>query len=134
MKTVEELMGGRKPVNPIGQCFDSAAWCLIDLGSKMTMCHGIGVSNMPGEEKDFIAHAWLEAMHEGQKVALDTTWMLAQPADLYRKNLQLSYVIQYNYHDFIKLWADRGFPGPYDKRIAAVTKEGKALACSTLKS
>lgn len=123
------LSDGRKQVNPIGTCFDSSAHVLINLihyGIRPIMCHGIGVSNLPGEKPGPMAHAWLEFFMQGAKVALDTTWMVAQPVKKYRKDLKLKFVIEYPATEFVVMWKKAKMPGPFDDRIAALTKEGKA--------
>lgn len=73
-----------------------------------------------------MAHAWLEIYQDGRKLAIDTTWMLAQPAKLYRRNLKLKYVVEYTASEFTVMWRKAGMPGPYDDKIKAKTKEGKA--------
>lgn len=128
--TQEITINGRKPVNPIGTCFDSAAWAIVgrrDISANPVMCHGIGVTNIPGEEPVPMAHAWIEFTNRaGRRLALDTTWMIGQRAKKYRRSLQISLVIEYPFKQFCALWIKHNFPGPYDDRIRALTLEGKA--------
>lgn len=117
------------PPNPWGSCFDAAAWILVGNGdlASARMCHGIGVANKPGEEGTPIAHAWIELDHpEHGRVAIDPIWLVAQPADRYRENLQVEYVVTYRRAEFLRLWAERGFPGPWDEKVFSLTVEGKA--------
>ena len=121
---------GKEPVNPIGTCFDSATTIFIRLSPSefrdAKLCHGIGISNYPGQPDEPIAHAWIEATDKSYgRVALDPIWMVMQPASVYRKNLQVSLVIEYSYRFFLKKWREKKYPGPYDKRILAMTIEGK---------
>jgi len=113
-------MSHRKPVNPIGECFDSVGHQVVywlDRGQKeFKICHGIGIATMRGQEGNFIKHAWLE--RDGK--ALDTTWGVRQDAHLYRKNLTLQYVIEYTPDEFIANWAKTDYPGPWDEKIKAV--------------
>lgn len=118
-----------KPANPWGSCFDAAAWNLLgndDWGNPVIV-HGIGVANKPGEEGRKIAHAWIEFDHpEHGRLAIDPIWLVAQSADIYRKNLQVEHSIAYSREEFLKLWAKHNFPGPWDDRVWAFTAEGKA--------
>lgn len=119
------------PPNPWGSCFDAAAWNLVrnDDWGNPRMCHGICVANKPGEEGTLIAHAWIELDHpEHGRIAIDPIWLVAQPADHYRKTLQVSYVAMYSRAEFLRLWAERNYPGPWDERVRALTIEGKAAA------
>jgi hypothetical protein len=124
-------VAGRQPVNPIGQCFDSAAWVFvkwpgISKRPDIRLCHGIGVANLPGQEGMTIAHAWIEfddAKHG--RCALDTAWMIAVTAAKYRADLQVSFSLEYGFDEFIKLWQELGYPGPYQDRIYELTKEGR---------
>lgn len=116
---------GRKPVNPIGACFDSAAaQCALggDPPETLRICHGIGVASMPGQEGLEIAHAWLEWTEEsrGVVVAFDTTWGVLTLASSYRAKLGLFYVTHYAREEFIRLWGKHNHPGPYDSLIIAV--------------
>lgn len=118
-----------KPANPFGSCFDSAArYMLADWTGyrDVTMCHGIGISNKPGEEGEKIAHAWIEVWsRDTGTLAIDPIWMVAQPAALYRKNLKVEYAITYPRKKFIKMWIKKEFPGPFDNKIKRYTLEGK---------
>lgn len=113
--------------NPFGSCFDAAAWNLlanIDNGvDNMKMCHGIGVSNYPGEEGKRISHAWIEFDHPKGRCAVDPIFLTAQLADDYRKNFNAEIVVEYSTDEFIVLWKERGFPGPFDDRIMALTED-----------
>lgn len=125
----EITINGRRPVNPFGSCFDSAARFILTSDSlqNMVMCHAIGISNMPGEESQKIAHAWVEGSHpEHGLVAIDPIWMIAQPVKKYRDNLHAEDVITYGREEFINLWEHHNFPGPYHPKIRAFTAEGKA--------
>lgn len=117
------------PPNPWGSCFDAAAWNLVrndDWGSPQ-MCHGIGIANKPGEEGTPIAHAWVELDHpEHGRIAIDPIWLIAQPVARYHETLQVSYVVRYGRAEFLRLWAERGFPGPWDEKVWGLTTEGKS--------
>ena len=119
------------PPNPWGSCFDAAAWNLAgndDWGFPQ-MCHGIGTSNKPGEEGTLVAHAWIEFDHPTHgRIAIDPIWLLAQPADRYRRTFQAEYVVTYSRAEFLRLWAAHDQPGPWDERVRALTVEGKAAA------
>jgi hypothetical protein len=120
-----------QPPNPWGSCFDSAAHNLIanrDVDG-LRMVHGIGIANRPGQEGLRVAHAWLEFPHEKVgKVAFDPIWLKFVPADLYRKNLQVQYSVEYTRWDFMDLWHKHEFPGPWDEKIKKYTSEGRANA------
>lgn len=127
------MLNGRKPVNPFGSCFDSAAHILFMepalADTDAVMCHGIGVANMPGQEGHLMAHAWIEFDHpKCARAALDPIWMIAQSADKYRKDMQMEFVITYTRDEFMKLWELHDYPGPYHPKIKAQTTEGKAKA------
>lgn len=74
-KAVEAM--GRKPINPIGQCFETAIRQLLfagDAPDDARLCHGLGIANMPGQEGKVMAHAWVEYDHPGHgRIAMDTT-------------------------------------------------------------
>lgn len=121
----------RKPVNPWGSCFDSAAKELalnVDLHQwGAVMCHGICIANKPGEEGNRIAHAWLEFDHPIHgSCALDPIWMIAQPAAHYRQTLKIELAVTYTREDFIARWRQHNFPGPWDARIRALTRKEPA--------
>jgi hypothetical protein len=123
----------KKPANPWGSCFDAAAWNLLgnDEWGNPQMCHGIGIANKAGEEGNRIAHAWIEMDHpEHGRIAIDPIWLVAQSADQYRKNLQVEYAVTYSRAEFVRLWAERDFPGPWDERVKAQTVEGKTMAAA----
>ncbi len=113
---------GRKPVNPIGTCFDSAIKTLFfdhSLPLDTKLCHAIITTNMPEQEPKKSGHAWLEFDHEGQRAALDTTWMLATTVDHYRSQLNIEYVVEYSkeeaYQNLVKTDQDNC----WDEKIKA---------------
>lgn len=119
---------GRAPVNPIGTCFDTAAFQLIapEAPPSVRLCHGIGIANLPGQEGLEMAHAWIELVTNlGQKIALDTTWGDKALAERYRQELQLSYVVEYTQEQALELWKKHDYPGPWDERILAITERNK---------
>lgn len=119
---------GVTPVNPLGMCFDLVGFQAIGPEGidgyrppTLRICHGIGIANYPGQEGTRIGHAWLE-WQDAKKghVALDTTYQVCQPAEHYRKSLQLEYVVEYTFKEFVSLWAKYDIPGPFDPKIKAV--------------
>lgn len=121
---------GRKPINPIGQCFDSAAYQAVlgkDPPPDLRLCHGIGVANMPGQAGEPIAHAWVEIdFPDRGRAAFDTTWGLWQEAAAYRRGFQCSYVHEYTRGEALVLWAKHDMPGPWDPKIRAVVERNAA--------
>ena len=110
---------GRKPVRPIGTCFDSVAdWVAWrpNPPEDFRICHGIGISNFPGIEGKEIGHAWLE--WSGR--AFDTTWGLRLSAESYRRQLKLRYCVEYRRPEFIEHWLKHDFTGPWDPIISKV--------------
>lgn len=131
-------MGGIKPINPIGLCFDSSAYQIVFGKMKLPnlkLCHGIGIANMPGQEGRLIAHAWLECFYppKNQRMALDTTWGVATPIEQYRRDLQIKKVISYTKEEALALWQRTDMPGPWDPEIQAVC-DGKLTKEEFLKS
>lgn len=125
-KAIKEM--GGEPLNPIGQCFESAAHQFVYARNPPStiMVHGIVVTNFPGEEGQLAGHAWLEfTNYRGQHVALDTTWGKAFARDAYRQHLQVSYFVEYNPKEFFGLWYTKKMPGPWDAKIKAVVEDAK---------
>lgn len=118
---------GREPLNPIGKCFDSAAYQVVIGGVNnnppdVRLCHGIGVTQVKGQENMQIAHAWVE----GDGVALDTTWGLNAPAKKYRKAMKLDYVVEYTMEEAKANWQKFGNAGPWDEKIKKVIGDFRA--------
>ncbi len=119
----------REPINPIGSCFDSVAHNVMlnsDMPENAYICHGIGVSNVPGQKGLPMAHAWIECeLENGMIVAADTTWDLVAPADVYRKKADLGYVRTYSQKEFMVNWQDFDYPGPWDHKILELIETNK---------
>ncbi len=112
---------GRKPVNPVGECFDSTGVQAMDWAIKRvraTVCHGIGIATMPGQEGRVNAHAWLE--RDG--VAYDTTWGIKMDAKKYREGLKLSFLVEYSLDEFLDRWRQTDHPGPWHEEIRKITE------------
>lgn len=102
-KTIKLM--GRKPINPIGECFECSTRYLLDPKlnkdflklKNVRLCHGIGICNIPGQEGEKIAHGWIEftTIEDNVDIVFDTTWGTLTKASLYRKRLKLKYVIEY---------------------------------------
>ena len=100
-----------------GQCFDAAALTFISCRhDDARLCHGIGIANAPGQEGNVIKHAWIE--RDG--IAYDVIWEVKLPADEYRKGLQVSYVVEYNFEEAWANWVRTNMPGPWCPKIAAI--------------
>ena len=112
-----EIMG-HMPANPFGSCFDSSAIEFVFHGAPpgAFLVHGIGVSNMPGEEGMQIAHAWIEFGN----MAIDTIWGRVQNKDVYRAGLKVSYSVKYSLDEATELWKKTDYPGPWDPVIMNV--------------
>jgi hypothetical protein len=122
------LADGRKPANEFGTCFDAAAISLLANPGHPSaiICHGVCVSNLPGQEGEHMAHAWIELIHEKYgHVAIDPIWLVAMPQEKYRKDTKCEYVVTYTRAEFMRLWRETDYPGPWDERVAVYTKEMK---------
>lgn len=112
---------GRKPDSQLGSCFESCAIWMIDprrmIPPDVVVVHGIGVSNFPGQEGMAIGHAWLEGTIDKRWAVIDVIWNIATTVENYYKQLQLSHMVVYPRKQFLKLWGETGFPGPWDKKI-----------------
>ena len=123
-KAIETI--GKEPVYPIGKCFDNIIPALRDLKESkeffnIKICHGIGIANMPGQEGKSMAHAWLECQNEqGCIFALDVSWMVIQPAVFYKKELSVKYEVKYSIDEFLDMFFENNYPGPWDKKIQEV--------------
>jgi hypothetical protein len=117
---------GRKPLNPIGQCFDSTAhqiltWSVHETDfTEIRICHGIVTCNVPGQEGQNGMHSWIEANVRGKRFAFDTTWGVMQEVPAYRAGASLIHVVEYSMDEFILLWKEAGYPGPFDPKIIEV--------------
>lgn len=109
------------PPNPYGTCFDATAHNFLANKDEPTLrvCHGVGIANKPDELGNTIGHAWLEFERDGVKIALDCNWLVFQPAERYRKMLQMSYVVEYDAQQFMDMWMKTDFPGPWDAKVMA---------------
>jgi hypothetical protein len=111
---------GREPINPIGKCFESTGHlALYDkaIPNNITICHGIGVATMPGEEGTLIKHAWIE---DDKGWAYDTTWGLKTKAADYKKKLKIRYMVRYKFREFVLLVHQHNNAGPFDEKIKAI--------------
>lgn len=118
----EDVLRKMLPENPYGCCFDAAAHNLlhnIDCET-LVMCHGIGISNHPDEAGQRITHAWLEFDHPKGRAAFDPIWLVMQSAKVYRENFKVELVIEYPKAEFIRLWHQHDFPGPWDERLTSI--------------
>lgn len=123
-KAVEAM--GHEPLNPIGQCFESAAYQVVIGGVEnnpddVRLVHGIVTANFPGQEGMIVGHAWVE----GDGVALDTTWGKNFPKEAYRKALKATYVVEYTMQEAHELWSTQGNAGPWDAKIKAIVDQNK---------
>jgi hypothetical protein len=132
IKKAIKLMG-MEPINPIGECFESSTLCLLDPTlngeirnlKELKLCHGVGTANMPGIEGKKIAHGWIECTKEdGKRWAIDTTWGVGIPASIYRKQLKISYIIEYTPFEAFKLWIEKGV-APWDKKLKKIINKNK---------
>lgn len=113
---------GQKPINPIGQCFETTGAHVFELPGGFKIWHGIGVSNFPGENGCKIAHAWIE---DAEGFAYDTTWGIKTEAAHYRSGMKLEYCVGYTREEFLNKWALFDYPGPWDAKIKRVCDGGK---------
>lgn len=97
---------------------------MLQLPEGTTLCHGIGLASVKGQEGWEIAHAWNE--FEGR--AYDSIWMIHGPSDWYRAQLRISYVVEYNYAEALSRWIITEAPGPWDEKIRAVIEGNRDKA------
>lgn len=119
-----------EPPNPWGSCFDAVAHNVLgNLKEDITICHGIGIASRPGQEGMRVAHAWIEFEHPEGRAALDCIWLKAVPAKKYRDDLKVEYVHEYTTGQFMTLWTQHDFPGPWDQAISnVITHNQRATA------
>ena len=111
---------GREPLNPIGSCFDSAAFEVVfgqrgegsEFSSKK-LVHGLIIANAPGQEGTLIAHAWVEAKLKGEPVVLDTIWGEVYPKHRYYEATKPRCVKTFTRSKAFQLWAMKDHPGPW---------------------
>lgn len=112
---------GREPVNPVGSCFDSAAFQLVfSPTSRFTavkLCHGIIKANAPGSENMEVPHAWIEANDAGQSVVLDPIWGEVIPRDHFYSTFKPYMVHTYSKGRVTTLWAMHDHPGPWHPKL-----------------
>ncbi len=113
---------GRRPMNKIGDSFASTAnLAMVDkaIPLNITICHGIGVTKLPGQKEKLIAHAWIE---DEKGFAYDTTWGLKLKAKDYKYDLKIRHMVRYKFREFILLWFQKKSVGPWDEKIKAVVE------------
>jgi hypothetical protein len=113
---------GSEPINPIGQCFDSAFQQLVYGGEAMNpdgtvLCHGVCVANFPGQEGVIVGHAWLEFNHDGEEGVIDTTWGKIIKKDNYYSQIQVLYKVTYTRDEAAEMNLIQGFSGPWDLQV-----------------
>jgi len=120
LKKAVEIMGG-EPINEMGSCFDAAAMTFCSPGQDIVptdrLCHGLGIANMPGQEGEIIAHAWIEFDRGGTRFAYEAIWGVVIPAKNLRSDLKVSYVVEYTVEEVRKNWTIHNMPGPWDEKI-----------------
>lgn len=125
LKKAIDIMG-KKPINPIGSCFDSAYFTFIaqpkNINEGDRLCHGIGIANYPGQENKKIAHAWLEFDHN-IRIAYDAIWGSHLVASVYRKTLKIERVEEYTYEEALTMGKKYDYPGPWDEEIVKICKD-----------
>jgi len=98
-----------------GRCFETAAFAVVRFPCGAKVCHGIGLANVPGQEGETIAHAWIEL----DGIAYDATYLTRTPASLYRENLKVSYVVEYTQSQIWRNCRKYNSFGPWDEKIKA---------------
>lgn len=135
LEKLKQLTGGELPANPIGSCFDATAFQFVHTAREVAagnpnaptdcvMVHGIGVANLPGQEGELMGHAWLEFTHPktGQKLAMDCVWLKFVPRDHYHRECKVRFCVKYTFDEFMQLWVQHDYPGPYHPKILAITE------------
>jgi hypothetical protein len=130
-KVINSLMKkqiGRKSILPIGECFDNTGIIITSSNlherlADLTICHGIGSSNLPNVPIFKIAHSWIEGTAgNNNRYVFDPTWGLLLSIKKYREDLTLEYIVTYTKDDYIAQWEKYGYPGPWDKKIKALCR------------
>lgn len=130
LKEAQLRMQGKEPLNPIGQCFESALHAYFQLRQlelkgaikNLMLVHGIGTSNFPGQEGKKIAHAWLTFGKDDEFLAFEPTWGLITEAAKVIKDLQVEHVSTYRHSHLVKeITKNNNIDiGPWDKKILEV--------------
>lgn len=118
-----------KPLNPIGQCFESVGFVMLHDKKLQALnprvIHAICRATAQEVAGQIIAHAWIECddLH-----AYDTTWGSRTPAREYRKSLRVSYCKEYSMKEFFRKWMLNNYPGPWDLKIRAALAPNNSRA------
>lgn len=118
----------RGNINPIGKCFDAVGHqVMLEPRPRMMICHGLVVENCGPNIGKTIAHAWIEI----DGLAYDCIWGFKCSVAQYRQDAKASNVIRYTRDEFMRLWHETDFPGPWDKTIFAHTSDGQRIKNET---
>lgn len=126
-------MGGLTPMNPIGQCFESALHAyyasrkyeLKGNIKDLALVHGIGIANMPGQEGKTIAHAWITYFASDDPEVLrayEPTWGVVTTDAKILKDLNVKYARAYDYEQIkYEITKNNNIDiGPWDPKVLAV--------------
>lgn len=138
LKEAVMKMEGRTPINPIGQCFESALFAYYYLRqaeiegdvSEVTLIHAEGVANMPGQAGKPIVHAWVRFRNKTitELVAFEPTWGIYTTHAKILTDLQVKYVKEYTYEDIKhEITKDNNIDiGPWDQHILSLAEKKKS--------
>ena len=126
-------MGGLEPMNPIGQCFESALHAYYktrqyELSGQikdLALVHGIGIANMPGQVGKTIAHAWITYFASDDLETLrafEPTWGVLTTHAKILTDLKVKYAKAYSYEEIkSEITKNNNIDiGPWDPKVLAV--------------
>ena len=126
-------MGGLEPMNPIGQCFESALHAYYktrqyELSGQikdLALVHGIGIANMPGQVGKTIAHAWITYFASDDLETLrafEPTWGVLTTHAKILQDLKVKYAKAYDYEQIkYEITKNNNIDiGPWDSKVLAV--------------
>jgi hypothetical protein len=116
-------IASRKAINPIGKCFDSAAFQMVfgENPPRTFLVHGTGIATAPWCRGQPMIHAWLEFDDH----AIDTTYGVITNRHQYRKDLKISHSVRYGRDEARRLWIQEDHPGPWDPVIISFFEQSK---------
>lgn len=118
---------GKEPLNPIGACFDTAAFQMVwgnnESFNSMRLCHAVVTASSPGQEGNEIVHAWIECKYRGKDAVLDTTWGEIIPKEEFYRLMKPRKVFSYTKSRTLTLWALNDYPGPWHPQLIEKLRE-----------